>query len=148
MAVDSGERLVAEATLGGVDDPLAGEIVGGREDKPEVGDGIADLGPLVEAETADDLVAQPDRDEPLLELAGLELGADEDGDLVEGAAANLMRLDFLADPARLFRSIPNANDPDLLAVAGISPQSLSEPPGIVGDEPVGRGEDVAGRAVI
>ena len=85
VRVDGGDRLVAEAALGLVDDALEREVVGGLVDEAEVGEGVADLGALVEAEAADDLVGQADRDEALLELAGLELGADEDGDVVEAS---------------------------------------------------------------
>ena len=59
-----------------------------------------------------------------------------------------MRFDLLADAARFLRAVPDADDPDLLAVAGVGPQGLAEPAGIVGDEAVGGGEDVAGRAVV
>ena len=79
VRVDRSERLVAEAALGLVDDPLEGEVVGRLGDQAEIGEGVADLGPLVEAEAADDLIGEADGDEALLELAGLELGADEDG---------------------------------------------------------------------
>ena len=89
VAVDGRDRLVAEAALGLVDDPLEGEVVGRLDDQAEVGDGVADLGALVEAEAADDLVGEADGDEALFELAGLELGADEDGDVVERAAVAL-----------------------------------------------------------
>ena len=85
--VDLGHRLVAEPALGHVDDPFEGEIVGGLDDHAQIGERIADLGALVEAEAADDAVGQADRDEAILELARLELGADEDGDIVEPAAA-------------------------------------------------------------
>ena len=148
VAVDGGDRLVAEAALGLVDDAFEREVVGRLDDQAEVGDCVADLGPLVEAKAADDLIRQADRDEPLLELAGLELGAHEDRDIVERAAADLVGFDLLADPARLLRPVPDADDPDLLAVAGVGPQGLAEASGIVRDEPVGGGEDVAGGAVI
>ena len=72
------DRLVAEPALGGVDDALEGEVVGGLGDQAQVGERVADLGALVEAEAADDLVGEADRDEAVLELARLELGADED----------------------------------------------------------------------
>ena len=55
---------------------------------------------------------------------------------------------FLADAARFLRAVPDADDADLLAVAGVGPQRLAEPAGIVRDEAVGGGEDVRGRAVI
>ena len=88
VAVDGGDRLVAEPALGLIDDALEREVVGRLADQAKVGDGVADLGAFVEAEAADDLVRQPDRDEALLELAGLELGANEDCNVVERAAAS------------------------------------------------------------
>src|SRR5690349_5196070 len=148
MAVDRRHGLVAEAALGQIDDAFEGEVVGGLADQAEVGDRIADLGALVEAEAADDLVGQADRDEALLELAGLELGADEDGDVVEREAAALHGLDVLADAARLLRAVPDADDLDLLAVAFVGPERLAEATGIVGDEAVRGGEDVRGGAIV
>ena len=148
VAVDGRDRLVAEAALGGVDDALERQIVGRLDDQAEVGDRVADFGALVEAEAADDLIRQADGDEALLELAGLELGADEDRDVIEAGAAIAWRFGFLADPPRLLGPVPHADDADLLALAGVGPQRLAEPAGIVRDEAVGGGEDVAGRAVI
>ena len=141
-------RLVAEAALGGVDDPLEGEIVGRLGDDAQISERVADLGALVEAEAADDPVGQADGDEAVLELAGLELGADEDRDVVEPAAAALDRLDLLADPARLLGPVPDADHLDLVALVLLGPQGLAEPAGILGDQAGGGGEDVRGRAVI
>ena len=144
-----GDRLVAEAALGLVDDPLEREVVGGLGDEAEVGEGVADLGALVEAEAADDLVGQADGDEALLELAGLELGADEDGDVVE------------AEPPR--RCMPSISSPTRRASSGPSQTPMTGPsrrrrlsvhsvlprrPALWAMRPVGGGEDVRGRAVI
>ena len=106
VAVDGGDRLVAEAALGRVDDALEGEVVGRLGDQAEVGEGVADLGALVEAEAADDLVGEADRDEALLELAGLELGADEDGDVVEASRPSCM-CDSISSPTRRASSGPS-----------------------------------------
>ncbi len=56
--------------------------------------------------------------------------------------------DLVADPARLFRAIPDADDLDLLAIAGVGPQRLAEAAGIVCDEAVCGGKDVRRRAVV
>ena len=148
MRVNRRHSLVAEAALGLVDDPFEGEVVGRLGDQAEVGEGVADLGPLIEAKAADDLVGEADGDEPLLELAGLELGADEDGAVVERTAAAEVRLDLLADAARFLRPVPDADDLDPVALVDLGPQRLAEPAGIVGDEAGGGGEDVRGRAII
>ena len=78
---------VAEAALGHVDDALEGEVVGRRVDDAEIGEGVADLGALVEARAADDAIGQAERDEAVFELAHLERGAHQDRDLVERVAA-------------------------------------------------------------
>ena len=59
-----------------------------------------------------------------------------------------MPFGFLADPARFFGAVPDADDPDLPAVTGIGPQRLAEPARIVRDEAVGGGENVRSRAII
>ena len=131
MRVDGGDRLVAEAALGLVDDALEGEVVGGLVDEAEVGEGVADLGALVEAEAADDLVGQADGDEALFELARLELGADEDGDVVEAEPPRrCMSSIVLADAPRFLRAVPDADHADLLAVACRSTRVLPRRPAL------------------
>ena len=149
--VELRHRLVAEAALGRVDDPLEGEVVGGLGDDAQISERVADLGALVEAEAADDAVGQADRDEPVLELAGLELGADEDARSSSrrlACAAALDRLQLLADAARLLGPVPDADHLDLVALVQLGPQRLAEPAAILRDQAGGGGEDVRGRAVI
>src|SRR5690606_15829335 len=106
------------------------EVVGRRLDQPKIGERVADLGALVESVTADNLVVEADGDEALLELARLELGADEDGGVVEAGAARLQAFDLVADTARLLRPVPDADDADLVALGLLGPQGLAEPAGI------------------
>src|SRR3546814_4821754 len=108
-------RLVAEPTLRRVDDALEREVIVRLGDDPQIGQRIADFGPLIEAEAAHDPVGQADRNEAVLELAGLELGADQDRAILRPAAAGDMRLDPFADEAGLFRAVPHAPDPDFFA---------------------------------
>ncbi len=91
------QRRIAQAALGRVDDALEGEVVVGLRDAAQVGQRVADLQPLVEARAADHAVGQAERDEALLELAHLERGAHQDGDLVERVLLALELLDLLAD---------------------------------------------------
>ena len=81
VAVDLLQRLVAQPAFGGVVDPLERQIVAGLSDQPQVSERIAHFGALVKAKAADDLVIEPDRNEPVLELAGLELRTDQDRNL-------------------------------------------------------------------
>ena len=80
------QRRLAEAALGHVDDPLEREVVVRLMHHAQIGDGVADLGALVEPRAADHPVRQPEVDEPLLERAGLEAGAHQHRDVAERRA--------------------------------------------------------------
>ena len=142
------QRGIAEAALGRIDDALEGEVVVGLGDAAQVGQRVADLEPLVEARAADHPIGQPERDEALLELAHLERGAHQDRDLVERLALALQLLDLLADRARLLLGVPHAGDGRLLAGFAFGEQRLAEPVLVVGDQPRGGAQDMAGRAVV
>ena len=117
MIVEKLQGGVAEAALRQVEDALEGKIVGGLRDTAQIGERIADLGALVKSRAADHPVGQAKRDEPLLEFAHLERGADKNRDLVERMALALQLLDLFADHAGFFFRIPHAGDGRLLAQA-------------------------------
>src|SRR5262249_48290052 len=105
------------------------------------------------ARAADHAVGQAERDEAILELAHLERGAHQDGDLVKrmrmaAAIVALQLLDLLADRPRLFLRVPARGDLDLLAQLVLGAQRLAEPALVMSDEMRGGGEDMAGRAVV
>src|SRR3546814_8936066 len=113
--------LVAEAAFGRVDDAFEGEIVGTLVDEAEIGERVADLGAFVEAKTPDAAIGEADRDEAVFELAGLMLGADEDGGVVEAGARAFGGLDLIADAAGLLGAVPDADDADLVAGVEFGP---------------------------
>ena len=79
----------------------------------QISERVADFRALVEARAADHAIGQAERDEAVLELAHLERGAHQDGDLVERVRARcaaLELLDLLADGARLLLGIPARGD--------------------------------------
>ena len=67
----------------------------------------------------------------------MELGADENRDIVEAAARSRPGLGFLSDAPGFLSAIPDADDANLLAIAGVGPEALAQPARIVGDQPVG-----------
>ena len=153
MVVQELHGGVAQAALRHVDDALEGEVVGARVHDAQISEGIADFLALIEARAADHAIGQAERDEAVLELAHLERGAHQDGDLVERvrapvAVVALELLDLLADGARLLLRIPARGDLHLLARHVLGAQRLAEPALVVGDEVRGGGEDVPGGAVI
>ena len=79
----------ADAAPRRVQDALEGEIVRRLVDEAQIGERVADLLALVKARPADDPIGQGQRDEPLLELARLKAGADQDCDLAQGMALAL-----------------------------------------------------------
>ena len=79
-----------------------GHVVVGVVDGAQVGDGVLDLAPLVEAGVADDLVGLAGAQEGLLQGARLGVGAVEDGDVAGAHALDVgQAVDLLADPAGL-----------------------------------------------
>ena len=146
--VNLGHRLVAKPALGRVDDAFEGEIVRGLMNDAQIGERIADFGALVKAESANDPVGQADRDEPVFELAGLMLRANQDRDLVQAGAASLPRLDLLADAPRFFRAVPHAQHAHLLAGVELCPQRLAQSPAVLRDDAGCRAQDMRGGSII
>src|SRR5206468_3539218 len=122
----------ANAAARQIDDALEGEIVVGRLQDAQVSQRVPDLLAFVEARAADHAIRQPQRDEPLLEFAGLESGAHQDRYRAERHALVLQRLDLLADQARFLLTIPDAAQSDLLAFGFLGPQGLAESPLVMG----------------
>ena len=141
--------LSPNAALGRVDDAFKGKVVGGLVDDAQIGDGIADFGAFVKAETADDLVVQPDLDEAVFKFAGLELRADEDGDGVE-ADACLCCSASISSPIRRASSGPSHTPmhADLFAAIQLGPQGLAQPSAVGVDQAGCGGKDMRGGAVI
>ena len=135
---------IAKAALGHVDDALEGEIVGRLVHEAQISKRIADFGALVEARAADHPIGQSEGDEAVFELAHLERGAHQDGDLVERVALPLQLFDVFADRARLLLGIPGRRDGDFLAVLVFGAQRLAEAAFVVSDQVRRRCQDMAG----
>ena len=138
-ALDRLLRLVAKAALGRVHDPLERQIVVGGHGETEVGHGVADFHPLVEAGAADDAVGKADCQKSVLEGPHLVARAHQDGDFVQADGPHPARalphgFEFLADPAGLFLAVPVADEAELLALVPLGPERLAEPPLVRGDQ--------------
>src|SRR5690606_12825047 len=125
-----------------------GEVVGGLGDQAQVGQGIADLGPLVEPKTADNPVVEADLYEAVFELAGLVLGAHEDRDLLERQALAFEPFDLLPDAARFLRGVPHADHADLFPGRQLRPQRFAETPAVGLDQTGSGRENLRGRAIV
>ena len=91
---------------------------------------VADLRALVEAQAADHAVGQAERDEALLELAGLEAGAHQDRDLAERDALAPLPAS-ISSPTRRASSSPSQTprtrtfSPSLRSVHSVLPSRPS-----------------------
>ena len=148
VAVQLFQRLVAQAALWRVIDPFKGQIVARLGDQPQIGEGIPDFGAFVKAEAADNLIAHADRNEPVLEFAGLELGADQDRRLVQASAFPLKPLNLIAHAAGFLGRVPHPDHADLVAPVALGPQCLAQALAIGVDQAGSRGEDVRRGAII
>ena len=142
------QRRFAQPAARRVVDALEGKVVVGLHRDPAIGQRVADLLALVEARPADHPVGQAHGDEAFLELAGLEAGAHQDGDLGQLVLVALQGLDLLADRARLLVAVPHAAQRDALALLDLGPQRLAQPSLVVGDQVRGGGQDVRRRTVV
>src|SRR5262249_50715962 len=131
-----------------IDDALEFQVVGRIERHVEIGGGVLDLLPLVEARAAHDPVGQAKGDETVLEGAHLEARAHKNGDLAQVLASPLQLLDVLSNDARLLLVVPTALHLDLLAGAAVGAQRLAETALVVGDEARGRAEDMSSGAIV
>ena len=129
------QARLAQAPARRVDDALEFEVVGGVEGDLEIGGGVLDFLPLIEARAADHAIGQAEGDEAVLEGAHLERGAHQNGDLAQSMALALELLDVLADDARFLLVVPAAFDLDRLAEIAVGAERLAEPSLVMGDQP-------------
>ena len=146
--MDASQAGRTQAALRDVDDALEGEVVVRLHDQTEVGDGVPNFLPLVEASAADDAVGQADGDQPLLELAGLKAGAHQHRHAAQRLPFAAQPLHLVANHPRLVLAVPDAAYVHLLAAVALGPQRLAEPAAIVGDQPGGGCENVRRRTVV
>ena len=144
---------VADAALGRVDDPLEGQVVVLGHDQAQIGMGVADLGPFVEARPADHHIGDGQHHEPFLERPHLERGPHQHGHVAVfhaglarmGAAGGL---DLVGDQPGLGLAVPDAAHLDLVAAVVLGPQRLAQPVAIGRDQARGRAEDMLRRAIV
>ena len=114
----------------------------------QVRERVLDLGAVVEAHAADDLVAQLALAQHVLDRPRLRVGAVEDGDLAERHPLVGQPLDLPHDEPRLGTLVVELADLDRIALAEVGPQVFAEPAAVVADDGVGGIENRLRRAVV
>ena len=141
-------RRVADSPARPVDDARQRHGVVGVVDHDQVGDRIADLGPLVEARAADHLVGDLLPNEHVLEHARLRVRAVEDRELVRRPALLDVARDLGGDEPGLCVLVLGLDDVDRIALTEVRPEVLRLAVAVVVDDLVRGREDRVGRAVV
>ena len=149
----AGLGAIADAPSRGVEDAAEADRVTGVVQHPQVGDDVADLPALVEADSTDHLVGDARTDEHLFQCAGGVVGSVEHRDIVVGDRAVPTStvdqgVDLPGDEPGLIVLVVGDVTDDQFTVAGVTPQSLLPATGVTRDHRVGRGQDVLGGAVV
>ena len=138
----------ADATRREVGDPQEGVVVLGVLHEAQVRQRVLDLGPLEEPQAAIDAIRNARREQGMFQHPRLRVRAVQDRHVLVARAIAREALDFLDDPARLVHVGLALEHADRLARAGRGPQVLAKAIGVVGDQRVGRVEDISVRAVV
>ncbi len=147
--VELGDAGVADAALGHVEHALDADLVGRVDDRPQVGHGVLDLAPVVEARATDDLVGHAEAHHGLLDDAALGVGAVEHGELAPVGGVVVVQLARRRGDERcLVAFVLGVVAGDAVAAAGVGPQVLRLARGVVGDDRVGGIEDRLRAAVV
>ena len=142
------DRRVADPPPRSVGDPHQRHGVGRVVQHGEIGDGILDLGSLVEPRPTDHLVRDTLPDEHVLEHARLRVRAVEHRDLGSGVARLDPSCDLRRDEARLGVLVLHLDDLDGIARPELRPQVLRLAVAVVVDHRVRGLEDRVRRAVV
>ena len=114
---------VADAASRAVDHPQQRNLVGGVDEKPQVGQHVLDLAAVEELHPLDDLVGHGGLDEGFLDHPAHGVGAVEDGDAAVVDALGLVQASNPGrDPAGFIPLVQEAEEP------------RRAPPGLAGDE--------------
>ena len=141
-------RRLADPPPRRVDDAPEGHGVGGVHEHRQVGQGVLDLGALVEAGAADHLVGDAVAHQVVLEHPRLGVGPVEDRHVVARRALVHQPLDLGHHEASLGVLVVELAHVHRVALTDVRPQRLDLARAVVGDDRVGRVENRLRRAVV
>lgn len=147
--VELGNAAVAHPSLGHVEHPLDGNLIGRVHHCPQVRHGVLDLAPVVEACTADHLVRDAEAHERLFEHPALRVGAVEGGHLLpHHVSVALQVLHRASHEGGLVAFVLGVVAHDAVATTLLAPEVLLLAIGVVADDGVGRIEDGLRAAIV
>ena len=149
-AAELGQRLVADAALGGRDRAQEGRVVVVVDQQPQPGAEVLDLGPVEEALSARDLVRDLRPAQRGFQRTRLVVGTVQDREVLERLVlvAGAQTLDACHRALGFVVFLVTGTHAHRLALAEFAPERLREQLGVRADHVVGRAQDGAGRAVV
>ena len=148
VQIDGGNRAVADAAAGCVDDTSQGDFIGGVVKNTQVGYEITDFFALVEAGAAHHLVGDAGADEDFFDGPGGVIGTVHDGNVPISHTCVEQSVDFGGDESGFIVFVVGNIAGDFRAGTMVGPEFLFPSAMIVGDHGIGRGEDVLGGTII
>ncbi len=142
------QRGLAEPAPGRVGDPREADDVERIGEELQVGDGVLDLGALVELRAADHLIGDLAAHQRVLEYARHRVRPVEHGDLLARGALVDEPLDLADDEARLGVLVLEPPQVNRIALAELAPQPLGDAAAVVRYHRIRRPQDPLGRAVV
>ena len=142
------ERARADAARRKIHHAQERAVVLGTRDQAQISERVLDFHALEKAQAAVDAVGNAGREQRMLQNARLRVGAVEHADLAPRQAIAMERLDFLGQPVGLVAVGLRLVDAQRLAVPGGGPQVLAQALPVVGNQRVGRIQNVAVRAIV
>ncbi len=140
---------LADAAVRCVEDAEEGDVVVRGDEEGDVGEDVLDLAPVVEGLRADHAVGDFAVAEGQFELAGLAVGAEEDGEVLPLAAVGgFFPEHFVGDEVGLLVIAGHGDDADVFADATGGAEDFFAAAGVVPDEGVRGVEDGLGGAVV
>ena len=148
VQVDIGNRAVANAAAGRVNDAPQGNFVGRVVKNAQVSDEIADFFALVETGTTHHLVGDAGADEDLFDGPGGVIGAVHDGNIPIADTSVEQSVDFGGNESGFVMFIVRNIAGDFRASTMVGPEFLFPSAMVMGDHGIGRREDVLGGTII
>ena len=146
---DLAEGFIPESSWGKVDDPFEGDIVFGVVDQSQVGDEVTDFLPLVESESADELVGDTASHQGLFKETRVRVGAVEDCEIFWfGGLFDQMLGDLIGDVFGFIFGRCVGAQADLGAIRAGRDEHLGLAVDIASDQLVGEREDLWRAAVV
>ena len=139
---------VADGALGLIDDALQAGVVGRIDDGPQIGHDVLDFFAVIEAQAAVNTVGNARPHQHFLQYAALGVGAVQHGHIAVFPMAAVLLGDAVADPRGLLPLVSGGEEFDGFACGQLRPQGFFHAARVVGDDLIGRVQNIGGAAVV